>query len=165
MAGTTTVDSSGLTNPGYIATAVDTTMSPQLDTIEAVLGTVDGKSDALITAVGSVDVKIDTVDANVDQLVLDVGALESFTASDRSTLTTTAASAASASSQAATAASEVMLARKIVHNRLEINFTTQRLVVYDDDGVTPLLQWPISTKDGEPVVTRTGVQTKRGKPV
>jgi len=51
--------------------------------------------------------------------------------------------------------------KKHLQNRLEVDFTAQELVLYDDDGVTPLRRWPIETAGGENVTTGTGVQTKR----
>ena len=41
------------------------------------------------------------------------------------------------------------------------DLTAQELVSYDDDGTTPFRRWPLETDAGEPVVTGSGVQTKR----
>lgn len=57
--------------------------------------------------------------------------------------------------------------RKLTGNRLEINLTTQKLVLYDDDGTTVLQQWALETDAGPPldlVITQPGVQTKRKVP-
>ena len=51
--------------------------------------------------------------------------------------------------------------RKIVDNRLEVDLTAQELVLFDDDGTTPLKRWPLETDAAEPVTTVVGVQTKR----
>lgn len=56
----------------------------------------------------------------------------------------------------------VELIRQISDNRLEVDITGQRLVLYDDDGVTELRTWALDTDAGEDVATATGVQTKRG---
>ena len=58
----------------------------------------------------------------------------------------------------------VELIRQISDNRLEVDIAGQRLVLYDDDGVTELREWALSTDAGEDVQTATGVQTKRGVP-
>lgn len=60
---------------------------------------------------------------------------------------------------------EVSLVRKTTGNRLQVDFVTQRLNLYDDDGVTILRYWPLATDGGEPVTTASGVQTKRLAPV
>lgn len=61
-------------------------------------------------------------------------------------------------------AASVELIRQISDNRLEVDISGQRLVLYDDDGVTELREWPLATTGGEDVATATGVQTKRGVP-
>jgi hypothetical protein len=58
----------------------------------------------------------------------------------------------------------VDLIRKISDNRLEVDITGQRLVLFDDDGTTELRAWALATDGGEGVATATGVQTKRGVP-
>lgn len=63
------------------------------------------------------------------------------------------------------ARSESGRARKQVVNRTEINFATQQLVVYDDDGTTVLYRATLKTDDGSPVAPVPGVQTKRSKPL
>lgn len=50
-------------------------------------------------------------------------------------------------------------------NRLEVDFTAQELVLYEDDGTTVAQRWPLSTEQGELVSTQFGVQTKRGAPL
>jgi len=50
---------------------------------------------------------------------------------------------------------------RIMENRLEVDFVAQELVLYDDDGVTPIRRWPLETSVGEDVATAAGVQTKR----
>lgn len=60
---------------------------------------------------------------------------------------------------------ETLLIRKVVFNRLEVNVSTQELVMYDDDGTTILHRWPLATTGGEPVQTTMGIQTKRGPPL
>ena len=66
---------------------------------------------------------------------------------------------------AGTAAWLVDYIRKLSDNRLEVNFATQRLVLYADDGITVVQQWALGTLGGEPVATVPGVQTKRGAPI
>lgn len=61
-------------------------------------------------------------------------------------------------------AAQMVLARKILHNRLEVDIASQRLVLYDDDNTTVLRRWPLQTTGGEPVTTSPGVQTKRRAP-
>lgn len=56
----------------------------------------------------------------------------------------------------------VELVRQISDNRLEVDISGQRLVLYDDDGTTELREWPLSTDGGEDVATAAGVQTRRG---
>ena len=58
---------------------------------------------------------------------------------------------------------DVALTRKLGENRLELDFTAQTMILYDDDGVTPLRSWPLKTNAGPPEVVSTGagVQTKR----
>ncbi len=58
----------------------------------------------------------------------------------------------------------VDLIRKISDNRLEVDITGQRLVLYDDDGTTELRVWALGTDGGEAIATATGVQTTRGAP-
>jgi len=58
----------------------------------------------------------------------------------------------------------VALIRKVTNNRLEIDFTRQLLVLFDDDGVTELRAWDLETDQGESVTTVRGSQTKRGVP-
>jgi hypothetical protein len=58
--------------------------------------------------------------------------------------------------------------RKTSINRLEVNLTTQMLVLYDDDGTTIKQEWPLETNVGpptDPVTTQPGVQTKRKPPL
>lgn len=64
----------------------------------------------------------------------------------------------------ASAATQMILARKILNNRLEVDIASQSLVLYDDNGYTVLQRWPLKTTGGEAVTTGTGVQTKRGMP-
>lgn len=54
--------------------------------------------------------------------------------------------------------------RGLSKNRLEVNFTTQKLELYDEAGTTVIQRWPLATNGGENVATRLGVQTKRGVP-
>lgn len=63
----------------------------------------------------------------------------------------------------ATLAADAAVARKAATNRLEVDFTAQDLILYDDDGTTPIRRWPLETDVGpaEPVTTAAGVQTKR----
>lgn len=56
---------------------------------------------------------------------------------------------------------DVIVTRKIADNRMEIDFTAQELVLYDDDGTTKFRQWPVETNGVENVATVVGVQTKR----
>lgn len=58
----------------------------------------------------------------------------------------------------------VELIRQISDNRLEVDITGQRLVLYDDDGVTELRVWALGTDGGEAIATAAGVQTTRGAP-
>jgi len=58
----------------------------------------------------------------------------------------------------------VALIRKVTGNRLEVDIGQQRLELYDDDGTTLLQHWSLATNLGEPVVSGSGVQTKRGPP-
>lgn len=65
-------------------------------------------------------------------------------------------------------ADRVNKTRKILCNRMEMtgfNTATTRLTVYDDDGVTPFIQWDMDTFGGENVQTQHGVQTHRGAPL
>lgn len=58
--------------------------------------------------------------------------------------------------------------RKTSINRIEVNLTTQELVLYDDDGTTIKQRWPLETNvgpPGDPVTTQPGVQTKRKPPI
>lgn len=55
----------------------------------------------------------------------------------------------------------VELIRKVSENRLEVDISGSRLVLYDDNGTTELRSWPLETTGGEPVTTTNGVQTKR----
>jgi len=57
---------------------------------------------------------------------------------------------------------DTTLTRQMESNRLEMDFGTQELVLYEDDGLTVLHRWVLATDGGEPVATSTGVQTKRG---
>jgi hypothetical protein len=55
--------------------------------------------------------------------------------------------------------------RKETSNRHEIDFGAQEEIAYDDDGVTPIQRWPLTTDGGESVTTQHGVQTRRGNPL
>ena len=62
----------------------------------------------------------------------------------------------------------VAVLRKAAVNRLEVNLSTQELVLYDDDGATIKQRWPLETEVGPPgdvVTTQPGVQTKRKAPL
>lgn len=62
----------------------------------------------------------------------------------------------------------VAVLRKAAINRLEVNLSTQELVLYDDDGATIKQRWPLETEVGPPgdvVTTQPGVQTKRKAPL
>lgn len=62
----------------------------------------------------------------------------------------------------------VAVLRKTAINRLEVNLSTQELVLYDDDGTTIRQRWPLETDNGPPgdtVTTQAGVQTKRKAPI
>ena len=74
----------------------------------------------------------------------------------------TIAAAVWAHGSAVSLVAAVELIRQISDNRLEVDITGQRLVLYDDDGVTELRTWALDTDAGEDVATATGVQTKRG---
>ena len=58
-------------------------------------------------------------------------------------------------------AADIKQALRVMENRLEIDLTAQELILYADDGVTPLRRWPLETDGGENLVTSAGVQTKR----
>ena len=55
--------------------------------------------------------------------------------------------------------------RRIIENRLEVDFAAKELILYDDDGVTVLQRWALATNLGEDISTALGVQTKRGAPI
>lgn len=74
------------------------------------------------------------------------------------------ASAVWADVTGALAAANIELIRKTTGNRLEVDFTAQTLILYDDDGISVLRTWPLATDGGEGVATASGVQTKRGVP-
>lgn len=61
-----------------------------------------------------------------------------------------------------------VLAKKVAVNRMEVTGFPGGPVVlslYDDDGVTVLLQWDLATDGGELVATVRGAQTRRSAPV
>ena len=61
----------------------------------------------------------------------------------------------------------VALIQKTAINRLEIDFASQELILYDDDGTSVKQRWDLETDAGpppDPVTTHTGVQTKRKVP-
>lgn len=60
-----------------------------------------------------------------------------------------------------TAFDTIEFLKKISDNKLEVDLLAQELVLYDDDGVTPLRRYPLQTDGGEPVTTAEGVQTIR----
>jgi hypothetical protein len=55
--------------------------------------------------------------------------------------------------------------RVYLTNRNEIDFATQQLVAYEDNGVTVAQRWPLATEGAEPVAAVTGAATKRGCPL
>ncbi len=57
--------------------------------------------------------------------------------------------------------------RKATFNRLEMDFTAQELVLYEDDGVAVHQRWPLATaRGGNDIVTsQPGVQTRRKPPL
>lgn len=59
---------------------------------------------------------------------------------------------------------DIVKVRKVTTNRQEIDFDTQTLVSYDDDGTTPYITWALDTDGGEDVAPFAGSQTKRGVP-
>lgn len=94
-----------------------------------------------------------------------LGSMELDITQTSETLTTDAiASAVWSHGSALTLLDAVDLIRKISDNRLEVDVTGQRLVLYDDDGVTEIRAWALGTDGGEAIATATGVQTTRGAP-
>lgn len=57
---------------------------------------------------------------------------------------------------------EVIKTRKYITNAQKVDISTQELIIYDDDGVTPLQTHDLDTDGGEDVTTHPGVQTIRG---
>lgn len=58
--------------------------------------------------------------------------------------------------------------QKTSWNRLEVDLSTQELVLYDDAGTAVIQRWPLQTDagmPGDPVATQPGVQTKRKGPL
>ena len=57
--------------------------------------------------------------------------------------------------------------RVYLTNRNEIDFTNQRLVAYEDDGLTVAQRWDLETDAGAPnnVVVQAGAATKRKDPL
>lgn len=65
---------------------------------------------------------------------------------------------------AATAAAEATSSRRALLNRMEIDFTSQELIIWGDDEVTPLYRQDLATDGGELVTAVRGIQTKRSAP-
>ncbi|MCK5605603.1 hypothetical protein KAR91_27160 [Candidatus Pacearchaeota archaeon] len=57
---------------------------------------------------------------------------------------------------------EIALIRRILNNRLEIDEGNSKLIIYADDDVTPLLEWPITDKDGSSIDLVAGPPSNRG---
>lgn len=148
-------------------------------TDRAKLDTVDANVDQVLVDVSNIEEFTPTDRTTLNTAATD--AASAVTAAEAAetaanTAATEATSAASAANTAATSASlaqtaaenalaEAEVARKILHNRLEVDFTAQELVLYNDDGTTVYLRWPLDTDSGENVQVVTGAQTKRGAPV
>jgi hypothetical protein len=57
----------------------------------------------------------------------------------------------------------VTLLRKWLRNRLESSVAFDgRVILYDDDGTTPLLTWSLRDGAGQPITTPTGSPARRG---
>jgi hypothetical protein len=54
--------------------------------------------------------------------------------------------------------------RTYLTNRNELNFGTQKLEAYEDNGVTLAQTWTVATQGGEPVAAVVGAATKRADP-
>lgn len=69
---------------------------------------------------------------------------------------------------AGTLADNAVLLRKLAINRreiIDIGTPNARIVYYDDDGTTVLVEATLATNGGEPVETQPGVQTRQAAPV
>lgn len=118
----------------------------------------------VLTADGSMISALDGA-GSVAAFLAAQGNMECSIAQTVETLTTdTIAAAVWAHGTALSLVDAVTLIRQISDNRLEVDITGQRLVLFDDDGTTELRAWALATDGGEGVATATGVQTRRGVP-
>ena len=97
---------------------------------------------------GDIEAKIDAIKAKTDNLTADPA--------DQSEV-----EAAIASSESAVVEGTEFI-RKILSNRLEINEAASKLIVYADDGTTPLLEWPLTDSKGRSIVMNSGPPVNRG---
>jgi hypothetical protein len=66
----------------------------------------------------------------------------------------------------ASAEEVVELLKKLGSNKLELaDGTGDNWVLYDDDGITPILRWPVRDKGGNAILSPAGIPARRGKPV
>lgn len=58
----------------------------------------------------------------------------------------------------------LLICRRALINKMVVNVATSQLILYADDGVTPLYTWALTDKDGNPIVAGAGTPTTRGAP-
>jgi len=53
---------------------------------------------------------------------------------------------------------------KILRNKMVVSVASNNMILYDDDGTTPLYTWALTDKDGGTITAGGGVPTTRGAP-
>lgn len=103
----------------------------------AQLNQVESDIASIATDVGTIQADIATLDGRVATIEADIAQLQT----------------------------DVRTLLKYARNRLKIDSGTSTLILYDDDGTTPLQTWPLYDRDGNSIIVNVGVQTERGDPV
>ena len=165
LSGTLTVDATA----ALVATAV-ATITAAASLVASASGGAAGSaalsaSSSLSAAIGAIASKAAelTGSASIAATLTALGSMECDIAQTAEAINPdTIAAAVWAHGSAISLVAAVDLIRQISDNRLEVDITGQRLVLYADDGTTELRAWALATDGGEDVATATGVQTKRG---
>ena len=63
-----------------------------------------------------------------------------------------------------TAQTDITLIEQLLKNRLVVDVSGSQMILYADDGTTPLVTWALTDKDGNAIDVATGVPTRRGVP-
>jgi hypothetical protein len=121
---------------------------------------------ARITADVATEAKQDTMQADIDVILVDTGTTLP------ATLTTIVSKIdvidgivdAILVDTSTTLEDKLTLVQKLLKNKLVVDVSGSQMVLYDDDGVTPIYTWALTDKDDAVISVDAGVPTNRGVP-